>query len=538
MATKAKNQQVYPSSGSTEPVWVHRDPYQDRPTFQPLKEDINTDVCVVGAGIAGISLSYELISRGHDVVLVDAHGVLFGETGRTSGHLSNALDDGYTEIKKKHGHDGAQQAALSHTWALNRVGDIARTIGIDCEYRHVPGYDISQYAASDKHHAKDLKNIQEEAEYAKQLGLDVDFDKSLTIKGWKGEPDQRGGAIFKDQAAFHPTLYLSGILKWLREQPKFRCYTFTRMMSITENSTGLLSMGEPSVTVETEAGNKIEAKHAVQATCVPLQKFSVIAEMSYHRTYCVAVRVPKNSIEDCFIYDSAEMYKYIRFTKCDDNYDYMIVGGCDHKVGQEDPAGRFEELETWARERFPQVGPVDYKWSGQVFEPVDYMAFIGKNQGCTRTYVVTGDSGNGLTHGVIAGRLIADEIEGKENPWAKLYSPKRLLSIAKSAPEMIAHDLQINMQYKRFLQSDINDIEDLAPGCGGVLNKGLSKPIAVYKGEDGRVTKMSALCPHLHGVVCWNPAEKSFDCPVHGSRFSKDGDCLIGPAKAGLAPAS
>ena len=117
------------------------------------------------------------------------------------------------------------------------------------------------------------------------------------------------------------------------------------------------------------------ATHAVQATCVPLQKLSLVAEMEYHRTYCIAIRIPKNSVEDCLIYDSAEAYKYVRMTACDDEWDYMVVGGCDHKVGQEDEWDeRYKELETWVRERFTQAGSVDYRWSGQIFEPVDYMA--------------------------------------------------------------------------------------------------------------------------------------------------------------------
>jgi Rieske Fe-S protein len=288
------------------------------------------------------------------------------------------------------------------------------------------------------------------------------------------------------------------------------------------------------VKVATEAGNSVECEYAVEATNIPLQKLSVIAQMSYHRTYCIAIRVPKGMVEDCFIYDSAEEYKYIRITACDDKDDYLIVGGCDHAVGQESSEGRFEELETWARERFTQATSIDFKWSGQIQEPVDFMAYIGNNQGSHRTFIVTGDSGNGLTHAVLAGRLIGDEITGVENQWAKLYAPNRVGSMIKSAFETVKHDVQINMQYKRLLQSDIQDIEDLAPGWGGVLNPKTSKPVAVFKDEEGNVTKMSALCPHMKGVVCWNPVEKSFDCPVHGSRFSGTGLCVQGPAKANL----
>ena len=180
---------------------------------------------------------------------------------------------------------------------------------------------------------------------------------------------------------------------------------------------------------------------------------------------------------------------------------------------------------------------MDYRWSGQVYEPVDYMAFIGKNQGRNHTYVVTGDSGDGLTHGMLAGRLLADEIDNIDNPWSALYRPSRLGSVAKVLPNMLGHDVQINTQYKRYLESDIRDIEDLTAHTGGVLHDSLtSKPVAVYKDTKGQTYRFSAVCPHLKGVLCWNQTEKSWDCPVHGSRFSGEGICVEGPAKSNLEP--
>lgn len=295
--------------------------------------------------------------------------------------------------------------------------------------------------------------------------------ESLTVRGWDGAIDQRGGLIVKDQATFHPTKYLNGILKWLRTQPNFRCFDETRVMSVEEKGIEIFGIGNKSVTVSTADGHTVKCSNAVEATCVPLQKLSVIAQMEFMRSYCIAARVPKGAIEDCLLYDQAEEYKYIRLTACDDEHDYLVVGGCDHKVGQEDTTTEFGELEEWTRERFSQVKSVDYRWSGQIFEPVDFMQFIGKNQGNDHIYIITGDSGDGLTHGVLAGRLIADEIDGIKNPWADVYSPKRIASMVKSLPSMIAHDVQINAQYKRFLQSDITDIEDLGRGMGGVLNK-------------------------------------------------------------------
>ncbi|KAH0843184.1 gamma-glutamylputrescine oxidoreductase [Fonsecaea pedrosoi] len=529
------------TSGRHDSVWVHLEPYSNRPQFPQLDAEVETDVCIIGSGISGISTAEQLVRKGVNVVMLEARDILSGETGRTSGHLSSDLDDGYVAIKKLFGDEGAKHTAESHDWAIRHVGEVSKELGIDCEYRVLPAYNLSQYPVGTKEHDDDMAELQEESALQKELGLDSRYDENLTVKGWSGKPDQRGGVVVGRQATFHPTKYLVGVLKWLKEQPNFQCYTHTRVTDCAESGIHVplvdVHLGAKSVTVSTLNGHTVKCNHAVQATCVPLQKLSIVAEMEYNRTYCIAIRVPKGTIEDCLIYDSADAYKYTRMTECDEKDDYMVVGGCDHKVGQEDEwDARYQELETWARERFPNAGSVDYRWSGQIFEPVDHMAFIGKNEGSERIYVVTGDSGNGLTHGVLAGRLFADEIQGVDNPWAKVYNPKRISSVAAKLPSMIEHDVQINTQYKRLLQADIQDVEDLGKDEGGVLNPKTSHPQAVYKDKDGKVHRMSAVCPHLKGIVCWNNDEKSWDCPVHGSRFSPEGLQLIGPAKGGLQP--
>ena len=444
-------------------------------------------------------------------------------------------------MKSKHGgEEKAKLAGESHQWAIDHVGEVAKDLGIDCEYRHLPAYQVSQHPKGEKGHDDDVEMLKEGVDLVNSIGLSARFAENHAISGWDGKVDQRDVAIYENQATFHPTKYMVGLLKHLQTLPNFKCYTHTRMISCSEHGlhVPILDIGSKSVTVETLDGHKISCKNAVQATCVPLQKLSVVAEMEFERTYAIAIRVPKGSVEDCLIYDTADPYTYLRITSCDADNDYLIVGGEDHKVGQEgDASGRYSHLENWTRDRFPQATTVDYKWSGQVFESVDLVAFIGLNQGNKNIYIVTGDCGDGLTHGVLAGRLIADQIEGVENPWSKLYDPKRLASIAKSAGTMIAHDLQINAQYKRFLQSDIEDVGQLKNGDGGVLNPKTGKPIAVYKDEEGNVRKFSALCPHMKGVVCWNRAEKSWDCPVHGSRFGRDGVQIMGPSLAGLGPA-
>lgn len=317
--TTPSKQQFERTSGATDAVWVHLDEYGTRPEgVKPLSGDVETDVCIVGSGIAGVSIAHELVERGKQVIMLEARELLSGETSRTSGHLSNALDDGYTSIKSKHGKKGAKAAAESHTWALKHVGEIAVKLGIDCEYRQIPGYTISQYSRGDPKHEDDIKSIQEDVDTARGLGIDVTYVEGLAIKGWEsgsGQPDQRDGAVWHNQATFHPTKYVNGVLGWLLKQPNFRCHNRTRVVSFEEPGIEILGMGNKHVEVKTQNGNTIKCEHAVEATNVPLQKLSVVVEMACERTYCIAIRVPKGSVEDCLIYDTAEEYKHVRMTE-------------------------------------------------------------------------------------------------------------------------------------------------------------------------------------------------------------------------------
>lgn len=275
------------TSGETDPVWIHHLPYKSLPRFSRLDRDLETDVCIVGAGISGVSVAYELVTRGLNVVLIEGREVLSGETGRTSGHLANDLDDGYPAIASKHGDKGAKAAAESHTWALNRVGELSKQLGIECEYRHLPGYDFSQYPKSSKEHESDMKIVVEEGVKAKELGIATEYIPGFKLKGWEGNIDQSDAVIYPQQATFHPTKYVAGILDFLKTQPNFSCYTNTRCIDVHEKGVEILGMGHKDVYVKTMDGHTIKCADAVEATCVPLQKLSVIAQEEYYRTYCI-----------------------------------------------------------------------------------------------------------------------------------------------------------------------------------------------------------------------------------------------------------
>ena len=349
VAPMAEPQHFMATSGAKDSVWVHTDPYSQRPQFSKLTQDLQAEICVVGSGIAGVSIAYELVSRGVGVVMLEARDAVSGESGRTSGHLSS---DGFVDIAQKHGNSGAKAVAESYTWAIKHVGEISTKLGIDCEYRQLPAYHISQYAKDDDRHAKEVESLKQEVTKAGELGVSASFEEGFAIKGWDGKIDQRDAAIFNQQATFHPTKYIKGVLAWLSEQSNFSCFTRTRVVSIEEKGVEIMGLGSKDVRVSTLDGHTVTCENAVEATCIPLQKLSVVAEMEYMRTYCIAIRVPKEYIEDCLIYDAASPYHYVRLTACDEQDDYLIVGGCDHKVGQEAEDGRFDELEDWTRQRY------------------------------------------------------------------------------------------------------------------------------------------------------------------------------------------
>ena len=193
--------------------------------------------------------------------------------------MSSDLDDGYTKIASKHGEKGARLAAESHVWAAKHVGNVAKELNIDCEYRLLPGYNVSQYPKSDPKHNEDVKTLKEEVAKAQELRLPANFKEGFAIRGWDGAVDQRDAAIYDDQATFHPTKYLVGVLRWLKSRPNFQCYTHTRMMSCDEKSSMPLGFGSKSVEVRTLDGNTITCADAVEATCIPLQKLSVITQL-------------------------------------------------------------------------------------------------------------------------------------------------------------------------------------------------------------------------------------------------------------------
>jgi glycine/D-amino acid oxidase-like deaminating enzyme/nitrite reductase/ring-hydroxylating ferredoxin subunit len=508
-------------SGHTTSIWMST---TEVPQFQPLTQDARANVCIVGAGIAGMTTAYLLARAGRAVVLIDDGQIGGGETSRTTAHLTAALDDRYYNIEKIHGGDGARLAAESHMSAIHRIETIASMEDIDCEFQRVEGY---LFLGANSKRAE----LKRELEATHRAGInDTQLVDRIPFSFWDSGPALR----FPRQATFHPLKYLKGLARAiLRDGGKI--YTGVHAEKIED--------GEPA-RVTTGEGHVISADNVVVCTNTPVNDWLIIhSKQAAYRTYVIGVRIPKGSVPEGLYWDTPDPYHYIRLQQGADSsgreldYDILIVGGEDHKTGQAMNADeRFIRLEQWTRERFPMIERIEYRWSGQIMEPVDYMAYIGRNPGGDEhIYIATGDSGNGMTHGTIAGIILNELIQGRKHQWARLYDPSRVK--LRSTPEYLKENLNVAEQYRDwFTKGDVDDAAEIKPGEGAVIGTGRGKT-AVYRDDRGGIHQLSAVCPHLYCIVHWNHTEKTWDCPCHGSRFDPYGNVVNGPAIVGLSPA-
>ena len=486
-------------------------------SFVPLDKNVETDILIVGGGIAGLTTAYCLLKAGRKVVVVEDGYIGSGETA----HLTAALDDRYYEIEAAFGESNSILAAESHAAAIDWIENTIKQELIECDFERLDGYLFL-------HPSDTIENLKKEYESTKKAGLNTGWVENIPDIKSETSP----GIHFPRQAQFHVLKYLQGLASAIIRQGG-QIYTSTR--AINTNNKGASCNGY-----------EVKANQIVVCTNTPVNDFLTMHTKQFpYRSYVIGARVAKGSINHALWWDTGNMksrwvtapYHYVRLSKLNEEYDLLICGGEDHKTGQADEEGiageeRYERLITWAKTKFPVMGEVIYRWSGQVMEPVDYMAFIGKNPGDDNVYIITGDSGNGMTHGTIGGLLVTDLIQQIQNPWTELYSPRRLP--LKTPLTYISEVFNTFKQYGDFIKkADIAEMDELQNGNGAILGKGLKK-IAVYRDENNIVHSFSAVCPHMGCIVQWNASEKSFDCPCHGSRFTKEGIVINGPASQNL----
>lgn len=488
----------------------------ETPSGPRLAEDATCDVCIVGAGIAGLTTAYLLSREGKKVILLDDGPTAGGETSRTTAHLVYYNDDGMSKIEKLHGIEGLQIATDSHRAAVDKIESIAREEKIDCDFYRVDGYLFITPGG------QGMDFLRQELDAAHRVGLkDAQFVDRAPLKRF----DTGQCLRYPNLGQFHPLKYFSGLAMAIRRNGG-EIHNQTHVASVT---------GGDKPVVETAQGRKITANAVVVATNTPVNyRVTMHTKQAAYRTYVLGFKVPKGAVPRALYWDTMEPYHYVRLQELDDQSEVLISGGEDHKTGHaNDPARRYDAIEKWTRERFPEAGEILFNWSGQVMEPPDCLAYIGRNPGDTNVYIATGDSGMGMTHGTIAGMLLRDLIVGRSNPWEKLYDPSR---VPKSLTQYVKDNLDVAKEYTDWATpGEVKNVSEIATDSGAILRRGATK-VAVFRDRDGRVHEYSAVCPHLQCIVAWNGAEKSFDCPCHGSRFNERGEVVNGPANSNLPP--
>ena len=390
---------MQPTSGTTTSVWMAT---TDVPSEKTLDKDISTNVCIIGAGIAGLTTAYLLAREGKGVVVLDDGPIGGGMTARTTAHLTNALDDRFYELERLFGEEGARLAGESHTAAIDRIEAIVGEEKLDCEFERLDGYLFLPTNGK-------LQVLEDELPAAHRAGLTgVRRLDRAPLESFDTGPCLH----FPRQGQFHPLKYLTGLAQAI-ERNGGQIFTGTHADKIE---------GGSEAHVITTGGYKIQTAAIVVATNSPVNDRMVIhTKQAPYTTYVIGARIPHDSIPAMLLWDAPadlwDAYHYLRIER-GERSDVLIVGGEDHKTGQQhDGAQRWGKLEQWTRNRFPMVEGIDYRWSGQVMEPVDGLAFIGRNPGdADNVFIATGDSGMGMTHGTIAGILLTDLIAGRKNP--------------------------------------------------------------------------------------------------------------------------
>ena len=491
-------------------------------SFEKLNKDLITDILVIGGGIAGLTTAYCLAKEGRKVTLVEDGYIGSGETGRTTAHLTCALDDRYFKLEKTFDIETAQLAAESHMAAIDWIENMVKENKINCHFKRVDGYLFL--------HPSDTKEtLEKEYEATRRAGLLTEMRHSVpSIAGGRG----KWCVKFPKQAQFHILLYMKGLADAFIKLGG-NIYTETKAENITKEGA-------------TANGFNIKANHIVVATNTPINDWVTMHTKQWpYRTYVLGAKVPKGKLPYALWWDTGntssqwvcQPYHYVRLEEFDDQYDILISGGEDHRTGQADDEDikeedRYAKLEVWTREHFPDIETIVFNWSGQIMEPLDSLAYIGKNPGDENIYIITGDSGNGMTHGTLGGMIITDIINEKENPWVKIYDPSRItLNVFGDYIHEVGN--MVAQFGDWFTTGHIQEINNLKPDEAVIISSGFKK-IAVYRDTGNNFHSYTAVCPHLGGILQWNADEKTFDCPLHGSRFTAEGKIINGPATSDL----
>ena len=485
-------------------LWVATTP---ETAFPRLGEDITVDVAVIGAGITGVTTAVLLKEAGLRVALIDAGRVCSGVTGYTTAKVSSLHGLIYADIMRSLGEDAARTYGAANEAAIDRIATLVESRGIDCDFTRAAAFTYTEQEDQ-------VESIRDEVSAAQLVGLPASFTTDTDLPF-----PVRGAIRFDNQAWFHPRKYCIALAADIPGDGS-HVFELTRATDVDH--------GEPCV-VHTEHGD-ITAKDVVMATLLPfMDRGGFFAKCHPSRSYALAVRVNGPATEGMYI--SAEQpTRSVRPHRSGDEV-HLIISGEGHKTGQDDDTTeRYAALEEWTRSRY-DVQSIDYRWSAQDYIPVDVMPYIGQlTRGSEHLYVGTAFKKWGMTNGTVAAMIISDTILGRDNPWRTVFDANRV-EVTTSAKEFVKENLNVAKRFvgDRLATLTMPSVEELQPGEGAIVRADGDK-VAAYRDDDGVLHAVSPVCTHMGCLVAFNTAEKSWDCPCHGSRFSYDGEVLSGPA--------
>jgi glycine/D-amino acid oxidase-like deaminating enzyme/nitrite reductase/ring-hydroxylating ferredoxin subunit len=478
--------------------------------YPALGGALSVDVCVVGAGISGLTTALLLQRGGRRVVVLEGDAVGSGATGGTSAHVTHVPDLRYAKLIDRLGNDAARVFAAEARAAFRAMHDLARRSPVDCDWSGLPAY---LYAES----AEDAEALEQEAEAARELGVGAILTESVPLLF-----PVRGAILFPGQARFHPLRYLEGLSQQFVAAGG-RLFESTRVGGWSEKA--------GRVRIETDRG-VVEAGAAVLATHVPLGLNVLQAQVAPYLSYVVALRV-REQVPDALYWDMAQPYHYLRRCLGWDGEELLLIGGEDRKSGHEqDAAECYERLEAFARTRF-SVRDVVERWSAQYYEPADGLPYVGRSALSESVYVATGYSGTGLVLGTLAARVLHDVIDGHETEVARLVAAMRIKPLA-AARKVVSENLDVAARFVGDRLGGWSDaVDDVTRGEGRLVERA-GRRLAVYRDESGALHSRSPVCSHMGCIVQWNRADRTWDCPCHGGRYSPDGEVIAGPPLSAL----